>query len=547
MAAFSIQTKSEKKPGGDAVKRHTRARSTDYLLSVSASILLHGLLFFLPLDTVIPPKSMKSQAVSLRVWVEERNADNMEPKIRRIEKEALRAEDKSEKKKDEMKEIAGETESPDMPDIPADSYMPAPAIIELSAEQNGTKKMLPIPDFSKKLLDLPLVQKSEVVAEIAHDEPPLSLEGESDATDTPPQASSNVDAPAEESGVSVTGFSSGGQKKDMPLPVSAFSKNAFLSSLAGIGERSPELGAQDKEKKADSEPVNPGQEQQAPADGEHEIEARSEDRAEQGLIVSESPKDFSAGPGDGFSSPELKSYQTPLPDLKKKILAFSPMPARDVDAKGGGSMEAGIPPPRLSPMEEEIEHVIEEENAGIGEVVSDSPSSPIPSSTVLSRENAVDRGVSKGVEGPESSDTVESLTKQDNAEPQTPVTADGGSGDGGSSDSDSSDGGLGAEEVDAAEEPPYSYVAAAIEYLRRGIEERKTYPEAARRRKTEGRVRILVQILPNGERASGKVIKRSGSAILDKAAAALVDSLFPVAPAPGEKIEVVLEIVYELQ
>lgn len=510
MAAFSIQTKSEKKPGGDAVKRHTRARSTDYLLSVSASILLHGLLFFLPLDTIIPPKSMKSQAVSLRVWVEERNADNMEPKIRRIEKEALRAEDKSEKKKDEMKEIAGETESPDMPDIPADSYMPAPAIIELSAEQNGTKKMLPIPDFSKKLLDLPLVQKSEVVAEIAHDEPPLSLEGESDATDTPPQASSNVDAPAEESEVSVTGFSSGGQKKDMPLPVSAFSKNAFLSSLAGIG-------------------------------------ARSEDRAEQGLIVSESPKDFSAGPGDGFSSPELKSYQTPLPDLKKKILAFSPMPARDVDAKGGGSMEAGIPPPRLSPMEEEIEHVIEEENAGIGEVVSDSPSSPIPSSTVLSRENAVDRGVSKGVEGPESSDTVESLTKQDNAEPQTPVTADGGSGDGGSSDSDSSDGGLGAEEVDAAEEPPYSYVAAAIEYLRRGIEERKTYPEAARRRKTEGRVRILVQILPNGERASGKVIKRSGSAILDKAAAALVDSLFPVAPAPGEKIEVVLEIVYELQ
>ena len=102
MAAFSIQTKSEKKPGGDAVKRHTRARSTDYLLSVSASILLHGLLFFLPLDTIIPPKSMKSQAVSLRVWVEERNADNMEPKIRRIEKEALRAEDKSEKKKDEM-------------------------------------------------------------------------------------------------------------------------------------------------------------------------------------------------------------------------------------------------------------------------------------------------------------------------------------------------------------------------------------------------------------------------------------------------------------
>ena len=353
MADFSIQTKSEKKNQARCGKASYSARSTDYLLSVSASILLHGLLFFLPLDTIIPPKSMKSQAVSLRVWVEERNADNMEPKIRRIEKEALRAEDKSEKKKDEMKEIAGETESPDMPDIPADSYMPAPAIIELSAEQNGTKKMLPIPDFSKKLLDLPLVQKSEVVAEIAHDEPPLSLEGESDATDTPPQASSNVDAPAEESGVSVTGFSSGGQKKDMPLPVSAFSKNAFLSSLAGIGERSPELGAQDKEKKADSEPVNPWQEQQAPADGEHEIEARSEDRAEQGLIVSESPKDFSAGPGDRFFIAGLKSLPDAFAGFEKKILCLFAHAGRDVDGKGRRLNGQWNTASKAFPMEEE--------------------------------------------------------------------------------------------------------------------------------------------------------------------------------------------------
>ena len=58
---------------------------------------------------------------------------------------------------------------------------------------------------------------------------------------------------------------------------------------------------------------------------------------------------------------------------------------------------------------------------------------------------------------------------------------------------------------------------------------------------------MLVQIKANGERASRKILKKSGSAVLDKAAIKLIDSLFPVVPPPGEEIEVVLEIVYDLQ
>jgi len=56
----------------------------------------------------------------------------------------------------------------------------------------------------------------------------------------------------------------------------------------------------------------------------------------------------------------------------------------------------------------------------------------------------------------------------------------------------------------------------------------KQYPAAALKRKSEGTVRIVLQVAPDGTLASSTVQSRSGSAILDEAALQLVRSIFPL-------------------
>jgi len=56
----------------------------------------------------------------------------------------------------------------------------------------------------------------------------------------------------------------------------------------------------------------------------------------------------------------------------------------------------------------------------------------------------------------------------------------------------------------------------------------KQYPAAALKRKSEGTVRIALQVAPDGTLASSTIQSRSGSAILDEAALQLVRSIFPL-------------------
>ena len=91
----------------------------------------------------------------------------------------------------------------------------------------------------------------------------------------------------------------------------------------------------------------------------------------------------------------------------------------------------------------------------------------------------------------------------------------------------------------AQSEPPPSLSTApvpasfdTVESLAATITDRliahKQYPAAALKRKSEGTVRIALQVAPDGTLASLAIQSRSGSAILDEAALQLVRSIFPL-------------------
>ena len=78
------------------------------------------------------------------------------------------------------------------------------------------------------------------------------------------------------------------------------------------------------------------------------------------------------------------------------------------------------------------------------------------------------------------------------------------------------------------------------------IAERKTYPEAAKLRRAEGTVRVGVSIRKDGSLKSSKIVTRSGSAVLDRAATDLVKGLFPIPFNLATEMEVVATIEYRL-
>ena len=82
--------------------------------------------------------------------------------------------------------------------------------------------------------------------------------------------------------------------------------------------------------------------------------------------------------------------------------------------------------------------------------------------------------------------------------------------------------------------------------LSRLVAERKVYPEAARRRKAQGSVGLSLNVAADGSLAAAALKKKSGSAILDRAALDLVKGLFPIALRPGEPMEIALSIEYRL-
>jgi len=55
-----------------------------------------------------------------------------------------------------------------------------------------------------------------------------------------------------------------------------------------------------------------------------------------------------------------------------------------------------------------------------------------------------------------------------------------------------------------------------------------------------------MSIAPDGSLASVRVLEKSGSAILDRAALALVSGVFPIPLQPGNSMEIAVTIEYKL-
>jgi TonB family protein len=78
------------------------------------------------------------------------------------------------------------------------------------------------------------------------------------------------------------------------------------------------------------------------------------------------------------------------------------------------------------------------------------------------------------------------------------------------------------------------------------IEARKTYPEAARRRGTEGVVRLALRVSADGALVAARLTGSSGSPLLDRAALDLASSVFPVDNLARRELELELSVRYGL-
>ncbi len=74
----------------------------------------------------------------------------------------------------------------------------------------------------------------------------------------------------------------------------------------------------------------------------------------------------------------------------------------------------------------------------------------------------------------------------------------------------------------------------------------KEYPVAALKRKTEGTVRLSLDVAPNGSLVMAKIQTRSGSAILDEAALKLVRGIFPLSVRLASAVSLVVPVEYRI-
>jgi protein TonB len=91
-----------------------------------------------------------------------------------------------------------------------------------------------------------------------------------------------------------------------------------------------------------------------------------------------------------------------------------------------------------------------------------------------------------------------------------------------------------------------SLYAESIAGLRKRILERKIYPQAARRRNIEGVVLIFLELDKSGELFELRVIRSSGSKILDNAAISLIKKVVPYEHGLEGALSVEIPIRYSL-
>jgi len=103
-----------------------------------------------------------------------------------------------------------------------------------------------------------------------------------------------------------------------------------------------------------------------------------------------------------------------------------------------------------------------------------------------------------------------------------------------------------------AEASPVSHVSHfdTVETLSQRIiaelSAQKQYPPAALNRKTEGIVRLALDVAPNGSLVRAKIQAPSGSAILDEAALKLAQSIFPLSVRLTSAVSLVVPIEYRI-
>ncbi|MGC9313579.1 MAG: TonB family protein, partial [Sediminispirochaetaceae bacterium] len=83
--------------------------------------------------------------------------------------------------------------------------------------------------------------------------------------------------------------------------------------------------------------------------------------------------------------------------------------------------------------------------------------------------------------------------------------------------------------------------------IRELIEDRKRYPEAARRRGEEGAVELRLAVDPDGRLRDCTLYQPSGSTILDRDAVRLVQSIFPIEESIDGELSTLVRIDYSLR
>jgi protein TonB len=100
---------------------------------------------------------------------------------------------------------------------------------------------------------------------------------------------------------------------------------------------------------------------------------------------------------------------------------------------------------------------------------------------------------------------------------------------------------------DAAGSPGHAGEAEALgARIAAEVEALKSYPEAARRRGTEGTVRLRLSVTADGKLEAARIEESSGSPLLDRAAIRLVSSIFPLDNPARRELEFFLAIRYSI-
>jgi TonB family protein len=97
-----------------------------------------------------------------------------------------------------------------------------------------------------------------------------------------------------------------------------------------------------------------------------------------------------------------------------------------------------------------------------------------------------------------------------------------------------------------SERPHFDTTETLSQRIANELSTNKEYPPAALKRKTEGIVKLSLDVAPNGSLIRVKIQTPSGSAILDEAALKLVQSIFPLDVKLASSVSLIVPVEYRI-